>query len=109
LGTVRSVNRIGTLEKQGFQGTIETHYTKEHQPADGTPKIAGGNIDSAETVTVAGLDSNGATDSKSGTDLPGSVDTPKFYLLADNLALELTHHADVTGSVFKTDRLYKIE
>ena len=33
-------------------------------------------------------------------------ETPKFYLPLDDLAIELTRHAQVMGSVLKTYRLY---
>ena len=58
---------------------------------------------------MVGLESNGSTDSKSGIDLAGNMNTPKFYLPIDDLTLELTHHDEVMGSVSKTVRLYKIE
>ena len=37
------------------------------------------------------------------------MDTFRFYLPMDSLVLELTHHANIMGSVLKTDRVYDME
>ena len=37
------------------------------------------------------------------------MDAPKFNMPVNDLALELTHHVNVVGSVLKTDGLYRMD
>jgi len=43
------------------------------------------------------------------TDGAEKGETPKFYLPSDDLAIELTRHVKVMGSVLETDILYRKE
>ena len=109
LGTTRSDDKVETLKKQEVQCTAKTYHKETKYSSERNLKTAKMDIDSAETATVVGLENNGTIESKSGVDLTGTVNMPKFYLPMENIVLELIHHAERMDSVLKTDRLYKME